>query len=204
MDVENTGQVKVASPFGQAIVRYASDSRFTRFVEIGTWNGQGSTCCFYEGFKTRTDTFHLQSYEIAFDRIRHAKLVWQFFPPIEIIHGRILTDSECPTISDVTNLHPMMNAGWHTDDIRNFWSCPYVSMNDPEVVLLDGAEYLTWFEFMKVVNIPSVRVLILDDTNRNLSVKCYKIVEALLANPEWKRTEFSDTERNGWAIFEKI
>ena len=68
MNVLNTGQVQVKSPFGRWIAKYAADPKFSRYLEIGTWNGQGSTCCFYEGFKNRKDTFALQSYEIAKDR----------------------------------------------------------------------------------------------------------------------------------------
>ena len=201
MNIENTGQIKVNSTFGQWITKYAADPKFSRYLEIGTWNGQGSTCCFYEGFKNRTDTFALQSYEIAKDRVIEATNVWQFYTPIQIIHGRILEDWQFPTFNQVVEVHPSINGEWHTEDVKNFWNCKYVPMNDPEVILLDGAEYLTWFEFEKMINNTNATVYILDDTQTS---KCPKIVEWFSRHSEWKKIAWSDDDRAGWAIFEKI
>jgi len=199
MNVENTGQIKVNSPFGQWIAKYAADPKFSRYLEIGTWNGQGSTCCFYEGFKTRTDTFALQSYEIAKDRFIEATKVWNGYSPIQIIHGRILKNSQCPTWDQVQKIHPFINLLWHTEDIKHFWNCSYVPMNDPQVILLDGAEYLTWFEFEQMITTTNATVYLLDDTQTS---KCPKILEWFAGHPEWKRVAGSDTERNGWAVYE--
>ena len=200
MNVENTGQIQVNSRFGRCIINYASDPRFTRFLEIGTWNGQGSTCCFYEGFKHRTDIFTLQSYEIAKNRVDEARNVWSGYSPIQIIHGRILKDSQCPTWDQVKSVHSSINPEWHTEDIKNFWNCNYIPMNDPQVILLDGSEYLTWFEFEKMINTTNASVYLLDDTNTS---KCPKIVEWFKDHPEWKRIAGSDKERNGWVVYEK-
>ena len=199
MNVANTGQIKVDSPFGQWIAKYAADPKFSRYLEIGTWNGQGSTCCFYEGFKNRTDTFALQSYEIAKDRVIDATKVWEGYSPIQIIHGRMLRDSECPTWNMVRSVHPTINVAWHTEDVMHFWNCKYVPMNDPQVILLDGAEYLTWFEFEKMIATTNASVYLLDDTQ---TAKCPKILQWFTDHPEWVRVDGSDTERNGWAVYE--
>jgi hypothetical protein len=199
MNVANTGQVQVNSPFGQWIAKYSADPKFSRYLEIGTWNGQGSTCCFYEGFKNRKDAFALQSYEIAKDRVVEATNIWKGYAPIEIIHGRMLDDHECPTWTAVRAIHPSINVAWHTEDVMNFWNCEYVPMNDPQVILLDGAEYLTWFEFEKMIATTRASVYLLDDTQ---TAKCPKILEWFAMHPEWKRVAGSDTERNGWAIYE--
>ena len=199
MNVANTGQIKVDSSFGRWIAKYAADRRFGRYLEIGTWNGQGSTCCFYEGFKNRTDTFALQSYEIAKDRVTEATKVWNGYSPIQIIHGRILEGPECPLWTAVTAIHPSVNIQWHTEDVEHFWTCPYVPMNDPQVILLDGAEYMTWFEFEKMIVSTRASVYLLDDTT---SSKCTKIVEWFAGRSEWTRVAGSDTERNGWAVYE--
>lgn len=200
--VENTGQVKVNSPFGQCISKYSADERFTRYLEIGTWNGQGSTCCFYDGFAKRSSLYTLQSYEIMKERVNEASQVWTSVPEIQIIHGRILADNECPSFSDVTAIFPNLNLEWHTEDINNFWTCPYVPMNDPQIVLLDGAEFLTYFEFQKMKDISSIKVFMLDDVHSN---KCPRINQYLLDRPEeWTRVAYSDHERNGWAVFERV
>jgi hypothetical protein len=72
-------------------------------------------------------------------------------------------------------------------------------MNNPEVILLDGAEYLTWFEFLFMIETTTASVYILDDT---MVSKCQKIVEWFSQRPEWNCIA-SGTDRNGWAIYEK-
>jgi hypothetical protein len=148
--MENTGQIKLSQPFGQWISTIAADTRFQRYLEIGTWNGRGSTYCFHDGFAKRSDTPTLQSYEINKDRATEAQEVWKNVPSIQVIHGRVLQDHQCPTYREVTKTFPEVVESWHVDDIRNFWGCSYVPPTDPDVILLDGAEYLTWFEFAKL------------------------------------------------------
>jgi hypothetical protein len=112
----------------------------------------------------------------------------------------MLTDAECPSVSTVKSIHPNLTTEWHTEDMKNFWSCPYVPMNDPEVVLLDGAEYLTYFEFETMKTMSGIRVFLLDDVSID---KCRAISASLLQHPDWTRVAYSETERNGWAVFER-
>jgi hypothetical protein len=200
MNIENTGQIQLTQPFGQWISKYGADERFSRYLEVGTWNGRGSTCCFYDGFSKRTTTPTLQSYEIFDQRAKEAKTLWSRVPSIEIIHGRMLKDHECPMYRDVYHIHPQVNADWHSEDIRNFWSCSYVAPNDPEVVLLDGAEYLTYFEFEKLRDMEGIQVFMLDDTGTAKNPHAFKV---LSESPEWKLVA-SGSDRNGWAVFEKL
>jgi hypothetical protein len=197
--VANTGQIQLSQEMGQWISKYASDRRFTRYLEIGTWNGRGSTCCFYDGFSRRTDTPLLQSYEVHPERVAEASRCWMDVPSIRVIHGRVLQDE--PTPEEVDALFPDRVRTWHAEDLLNCKTCPYVAPEDPEVVLLDGAEYLTQFEFDRVFReMPSVRVYLLDDT---MVAKTQRIVAYLLAQPDWVRVAYSDTQRNGWAVFER-
>lgn len=198
--VENTGQVKLTQELGMWISRYSADPRFTRYLEIGTWNGQGSTCCFYDGFAKRSSPYTLQSYEISAERVEQARAVWKDVPNIQILHGRMLRDNECPVFERVKEVFPKLSLAWHSEDIRNFWSCPYVAMESPEVVLLDGAEYLTYFEFEAMKSEESIRVFLLDDVNTD---KCPHIFAYLEAHPEWQCVA-QGMDRNGWAVFEKV
>jgi hypothetical protein len=199
--VENTGQIQLTQPFGQWISKYAADERFSRYLEVGTWNGRGSTCCFYDGFCKRTTSYSLQSYEINLQRATEAKELWKQDPRIEIYHGRMLENHECPVYCEVCKVHPQIAEAWHTEDIQHFWAASYVPMKSPEVVLLDGAEYLTYFEFQKLKHMSSIQVFLLDDTHTS---KCSYINAYLQSSPDWKRIAYSDTERNGWAVFERV
>ena len=51
--LNNSGQIKAGSRMGILISEYASNSKYKRYLEIGTWNGRGSTFCFYNGFCTK-------------------------------------------------------------------------------------------------------------------------------------------------------
>ena len=199
--VENTGQIQLVQPFGQWISKYAADTRFQRYVEIGTWNGRGSTCCFYDGFVKREDNPTLDSYEINESRYKEANQLWETVPQIRIHHGRILKDHECPVFYEVKKVFPQLVETWHAEDIKNFWNCPYSPIDNPEVVLLDGAEYLTYFEFQQLKELKSIQVFILDDI---CAEKCKNICLYLFHHPDWKIVDSSLLERNGWAIFERI
>lgn len=200
MSIANTGQIQMSQAFGQCIARVAADPRFTRYLEIGTWNGRGSTCCFYEGFKTRADSPRLQSYEIHKERCAEAAGLWAPYPSIGVLYGRVLKNEQCPTYREVSQRFPTANATWHREDVENFWAAPYIAPEDPEVVLLDGAEYLTWYEFDRVFkDMSSVQVFLLDDTKTDKT----PAVLASLLERGWVRTAGSDTERNGWAMLER-
>lgn len=198
--IENTGQIQLVQPFGRWIAEYAADTRFQRYLEIGTWNGRGSTCCFYDGFTKRSDNPSLESYEINESRFKEASILWKDIPQIKLRHGRILQDQQCPVFYEVRKIFPTLAESWHSEDVKNFWSCPYIPIQNPEVVLLDGAEYLTYFEFQQLKDVMSVKVFLLDDICAD---KCRWIYEYLSKQSDWKLIVGSTTERNGWAVFEK-
>jgi hypothetical protein len=199
MSVKNTGEIRITDSFGPWIAKYAADTRYSRYLEIGTWDGRGSTCCFHEGFKGRSDSFTLQSYEVVKERADSAKQNWNFYPQIQVINGRVLKDNECPLYTEVVKVHSAVNETWHQNDVIHFWKCPYVEPNDPEVILLDGGEYFTYFEFKKLIKTTRASVYLMDDTN---SQKCSKIVEWFELSPEWSCVA-SGNHRNGWAVYSK-
>lgn len=200
MSIPNDGQVRLAHPFGQWISKYAADTRFTRYLEIGTWNGRGSTYCVQDGFAKRTDTPILQSYEIQKPRFQEASATWKHVPSLQILHGRILEDTECPLFEQVLDVHPKIELSWHKEDITHFWTCPYIAPNNPEVVILDGAEFLTYFEFEKLRHMSSIQVYILDDAFTPKNLHSYTV---LSQSPEWTLIVRGE-DRNGWAIFERL
>ena len=162
---------------------------------------RGSTVCFAAGFQGRRDSPILQSLEIQPARIQEAAELWKFTPSIRIMHGRILPDEKTPTFEVVSAIHTDIHRDWHHEDLNHFKNSPYISMSEfnPEVVLLDGGEYITYFEYLEVKG--TARVLMLDDT---AVAKCKRIVEELNADPAWSCVAGSFTERNGWHVFERV
>ena len=200
-DIENTGQIQLGSKFGGWIWKYAADPRFTRFVEIGAWNGRGSTCCFYDGFRTRSDNVTLQSYEIDPARAAESRNVWTFYPRIEIIHGHAMPTAKYPSSNEARSMFPTMINEWYETDMKNILESEYVPMKDPQVILLDGGEYVTYSEFLHMMRSTNATVYMLNNTN---SSKCPKVVEWFGANAGWTRIAYSDTEGGGWAIYERV
>ena len=192
--MNNFGQIRIDQPFGKWIEAYAKDTRFQRYMEIGSWNGKGSTICFGMGFLDRNDSAILHSFEINQDRYVESSEFWQHNPRIKIHNARIL-----PELPDVRAIHSSIQTDWQADDERWFKTTPYVDAValQPEVVLLDGGEYITYFEYQLLK--PHARVFLLDDTAVD---KCKRIVEELSADPQWKHIA-SGKDRNGWAVFQR-
>jgi hypothetical protein len=198
--IVNDGQIKYNSEMGEMIEKYSQDSRFSRYLEIGTWNGGGSTYCFAKGFESRVEPFQFASLEINETMYNEAKSKYSSVSYVNIFRARIIKDNELPPINELLEMFDNVNIEWLRDDMNSFFKTSYFDIEsfNPEVVLLDGSEYLTYFEFKKLYN--STKVFILDDINTE---KCKKIVEELKNDSKWREVRIDTTQRNGWAVYEK-
>lgn len=199
--IDNTGQIKYTSPMGQVIASYAQDIRFTDYLEIGTWNGGGSTYCFAKGFETRVAPFFFITLEINKELYEMAKDTYKDITYVNVQHGSIINSEMVNDKNMLLEPFESVNIEWLKEDVRNVITSKYFDFKDfiPEVVLLDGSEYLTYFEFIKLHD--TTKVFILDDINTE---KCKKIVEELDTNSNWIMKHKVTNERNGWAVYEKI
>jgi len=68
-----------------------------------------------------------------------------------------------------------------------------------DIILLDGGEFTTWYEYNLIKD--KCKILILDDTNTS---KCKKIKEDILQNKDTWKIIINSNERNGILICEKI
>lgn len=72
--------------FSTEITRYASDLRYKTFLEIGTWNGLGSTKAFSNGFKNRDDEYVFYSLECNKDKCSDASKLYTDNSKIHILN----------------------------------------------------------------------------------------------------------------------
>jgi hypothetical protein len=92
---------------------------------------------------------------------------------------------------------------WNEVDIINMKKCN-LFLNRPEipsifdVILLDGGEFTTYFEFQILKD--KCKIIMLDDINVD---KCTLIVKEIESDPSWKILKKENT-RNGFLIAEKI
>ena len=72
--------------------------------------------------------------------------------------------------------------------------------DDLEAVILDGGEYTSYFDWLGVKDMPSLKYVILDDIN---CFKNEKVFNLCNTSADWLLYEINKNERNGWAIFKK-
>jgi hypothetical protein len=201
---QNLGQI-CNDDFSKDIEEYASNTSYKTFLEIGTWNGLGSTTkSFISGFNNRNDDYIFYSLECNKDKSNDAAKLYHNNKNIHILNEVIWNEEP----SNFYEIFPQclsneMYKHWNEVDIINMKNCNLFlnRSNLPEifdVILLDGGEFTTYYEFQLLKN--KCKILMLDDTNVD---KCKLIVEEILSDTTWKVLKHSET-RNGYLIAEKI
>jgi hypothetical protein len=195
-----TGQITPTGKVGQTLIRYINDVKTV--VEIGTWNGLGSTRCFLMGLQTGTSLFTLETHKEKHE-IAQKNLVQYMKPDVTFLWGSILRPED---VTDEQTIFPELKtnrdfARWHSVDMENLKMSPNVLSQIPETIdflLLDGGEFTTWYEF-KILLPRCTRYIALDDVNVS---KCKKIREFLKAHAFWAEVEYIP-ERNGFSLFKR-
>lgn len=211
--IPTNGQINMYSRFGQILALYGSDPCYKTFLEVGTWNGQGSTACIINGILNRSnkDREGVVLYSIENDpqKYQEAKEFWSRFPEAEphlsLLFGRISDTPMKPleTYKDNPLLDYHSIVGYEVEkrqfenssNIRGFLGSPI------DVVLLDGGDYCTEIEFEELFKGDDVKVFALDDTN---VYKCFNIVRRLEGNKRWLKVHGDEHDRNGYQVYQKI
>lgn len=188
--------------FSIKIHEMAANLSNVSFLEIGTWNGMGSTKQFVDVLKHRTDDYIFYSLECNTDKCNDAKKLYVNESKVHLLNEVLYNDE--PT--NFLDIFPQcatnnMFKEWHRVDISNMKKCNvFLKRNDlPEifdVVLLDGGEFTTYFEYRLIKD--RCKYLLLDDIN---VAKCTKIVEEIKAEPDkWEILEENRSTRNGFLV----
>jgi hypothetical protein len=200
---QNLGQIG-NDEFSKDIETYASNVAFKNFLEIGTWNGLGSTMCFANGLKNRTDDYVFYSLECNKDKSADAVKLYAGREQIHILNEVIWNEEP----SDFYKIFPQCLTDstykyWNEVDLINMKRCNLFLKREnlPEkfdVILLDGGEFTTYYEFQLLKD--RCKILMLDDINTD---KCRLIVQEICADPTWRIIKRMNI-RNGYLIAEKI
>ena len=199
----NSGQIYLDA-CAEQIKNYASNLNYKTFLEIGTWNGLGSTKSFSDGFSERSDDYIFYSLECNKDKCLDSVKLYDSNDKIHILNEVIWNDEP----SNFYTIFPQCLSNstfkhWNEVYIANMKKCKlYLDRpNIPDifdVVLLDGGEFTTYFDFQALKN--RCKVLMLDDAFVD---KCKLIVEELESDPSWKII-YKYHIRNGFVIAEKL
>lgn len=181
----------------------ALNININNFLEIGTWNGLGSTKCFIEGFKNRKTPFKFYSLECNNEKSEYAKKIYQNIDNVFILNEVLFNDKPV----DINEIFPILLENnsynyWNDIDFNNIKDKKifFERIDLPEIfdiILLDGGEFTTWYEYNIIKD--KCKILVLDDTN---TFKCKKIVEDIKESNRWNIL-IESNERNGILICEK-
>ena len=202
-----SGQVNRGTYFGDQVYKLSLNKMLRNYVEVGTWNGQGSTKCFMDGILTRSDGACLYSLEANIEFYKEAKKYWDpilegaesFFPQLHLLYGRIIETEDLVSIEEIEahqifSQHPWLE--WRARNISEYNSCDNVLSTLPEeidVLFLDGGQFSTRAEFDLLKD--RTKIVLLDDT---ATYKTEKIREEILAVPNVWSVIFDDNhDRHG-------
>lgn len=198
------GQISDKNDIGRWITLLSSLEENKIIVEIGTWNGRGSSQMIVRGVlkklanypNTKTD-IAVHGFEINPKMHKRASRILKKYDFFSVVYGSVVTTKDL----DSANLKDMERE-WIEQDIAWMESAPLVIDRVPDsidLLILDGGEFSTKAEF----DLLESRIrnwLILDDTNIR---KCQSIVEKLSTSSNYVLV-FQSDERNGTAVYRKL
>jgi len=188
---------------GNAIYNLSSIKTFSNYVEVGTWNGQGSTFCFMSGLVQRlSDNSCLYSIDADKKFYEQAKHYWSSLnlnqsQKLKLLYGRLVELHDLISVDEIS--HSPNELMWRKYDVEQYELCENIIDKLPDVIdvlLLDGGEFSTRMEFEKLKDRTSV--VVLDDTTltKNKVVRS-NIIEC---NETWKIILDDLNNRNGILI----
>jgi hypothetical protein len=203
------GQIHGLSPEGrflQTLLSTECGKRIQTLVEIGTWNGLGSTLCMLQGIQ---GTEYTDFVSLECNKDKHMAALENLEPYLEertrLLWGSIVDTSivgspaymaQFPTLLTETNVR-----SWFDIDLQNCRESPCCLSEIPQTIdflLLDGGEYTTLYEF-DVLFPRCVQYIALDDV---LIDKCREVRARLLSDSDWEEIFFTEN-RNGFCVFQK-
>jgi len=194
------GQIQQSSDAGKWIACICSREDVSNIVEIGTWNGMGSTKCVYEAIKNTNKK--LISLEINKDMHEIAKSFYQKAPQIELFLGKVtdkLIDLNLLDAKFFSDFSIQTKSKWRDEDLLNLSICPNVLDKLPQKIdflILDGGEFTTFHEFNALKD--RSNFIFLDDVNPPC-IKNYLVRQELLKTSQLIYENLS--ERHGFSIF---
>lgn len=203
------GQINRGSSAGELIYQLSKDENNMVFVELGTWNGEGSTKCFMDALCERIDDCVLYSMESHPFHYKEAEDFWnpQLIPykktKLILMLGRIIEVSEMATVDQVLmSPKPLTHKewkNWHKNYVENYANVNNIYGDLPnfiDVLLLDGGDFSSYAGWKKLEN--RTKIVLLDDIN---VFKNYRVNQELALSSDWKLLADYSNERNGFMAY---
>lgn len=171
------------SESGKIIENIILNNSLRRILDIGTWNGLGSTKLFIEVLRENFESYSLISIES--DKIFYKKAVKNLKillnSQTHIILGRLIEIDELPKKNNIEFVQAGLipeNIEWLIQDIRRYKKIENVFDKLPDefdFILFDGGEFSNYAEFLKLYK--RTKYFGLDDTNTYKQFDVIKYIE---------------------------
>lgn len=203
------GQINLDSKLGKIIYEFVLRDDINTVVEIGTWNGWGSTECIRKAIiESNKSDYSVYSLEINSEMYKQA-ISREFPKNFNILLGKIIEESDLNWMnwdqyfnSPEGWYHAGNKREWLIEDINNLRKVNNVIETIPsyfDLLILDGGEFTTYPEYLKIGE--RSKFIILDDTNE---LKCRKVRSEILNDKKYSVIIDDLYERNGILVAEKI
>tara|TARA_Y100000389_G_C17403860_1_gene486931 strand:+ start:390 stop:1091 length:702 start_codon:yes stop_codon:yes gene_type:complete len=170
------GQIDDKTSGGKLIYKFIQKFDIQNVLEIGTWNGLGSTLVIHNALASKDLKFSFMSIETDKIAYNYARKNLKDFP-INLKLGRIIEIGDLPDPSLIDfrkhNLNPE-NIEWFYQDLRRYKKTKNINSylkNQYDFIFFDGGEFSTFAEFKLLYS--RTRYFGLDD------IQTYKQYEVL-------------------------
>ena len=200
---EGNGQINMNQDFGHKIYDICKNPKIKTIVEVGTWNGQGSTVCIMNGIINKNAV--LYSLEANKSKYDEAVLFWnkyETFNKLNLLYGTLHKEKfidlnvlqKIGITEEAYIYHYVPEKAMIEDE-----TVPLITLNDLKIdcILLDGGEYTTIGDFNVLIKF-NPKVIILDDS---AVYKCKEIRETLFKNNKYTCYHDNLNDRHGATIF---
>jgi len=201
------GQVNRGSTLGNIIYNMCKQDDIKTIVEIGTWNGMGTTKCIYDAIVDSKKTNYLV-YSLESNKSFYNEAINNFnnFPKIinfNLLLGRIINPEDMLNIDNADDkffsIHSKnIQKEWLKEDIYNCNNVECVLDMLPQkidLLILDGGEFSTLAEFNILKD--KTTYFILDDT---LALKNFEVSNIMRNDKKYEILFDEPNDRNGFLI----
>lgn len=203
-------EITAHDSFGQAIIRTIREHGFETVLEIGAWDGTGSTSVLIEALAHAQDPLIVA---LEANAVRYVKLVENMkgYGWVKPVFGSSITlASLTPKTFEEVWDSPHNRLFYPRELVRKWWDETQHYLADVkagfleglegqafDVVLVDGCEFAGFDDYRLAK--PYARCLMLDDVHH--AYKCNRAHAELSSDPEWRLAWENDAIRNGAAIW---
>jgi hypothetical protein len=166
------GQFNIYTAAGKALISLIeTDLTIVNILDVGSWNGLGTTLCCVLGSIARIEykPINVIAVEANSEFYEKGLKAWENRLGKEMVHffkGRIaesmMTEAEIKAHPQFTPDNPHFNL-WYLSDIKNFNESPLINLQgDIDLAILDGGEYCGFQDYMSVLKY-NPKYLLFDD-----------------------------------------